>query len=104
MPLKGVLEKLAFEPGISGETFNIGPDEEFVTIKQLANTIADLLHFKLDPTYVKGRPQEVHFANCSAEKIRRRFGYNTRYSLRDGLAEMIDWIRRRGGLRQRSSA
>jgi UDP-glucose 4-epimerase len=92
----GVLEKLAFEPGIGGETFNIGPDEEFVTINELARTIADLLHFDLHPTYMKGRPQEVHLANCSADKIRRRFGYGTRYSLRDGLAEMIEWIRRRG--------
>lgn len=92
----GVLEKLAFEPGISGETFNIGPDEEFVTINELAATIADLLRFELAPVYVKGRPQEVHLANCCADKIRRRFGYNTRYSLRDGIAEMIEWIRRRG--------
>ena len=91
-----VLERLAFEPGISGQTFNIGPDEEFVTINQLAGTIADLLHFELAPTYVKGRPQEVRLANCSAAKIRRCFDYKTRYSLRDGLAEMIDWIRKRG--------
>lgn len=92
----GVLEKLAFEPGISGETFNIGPDEEFVSINDLAKTIADLLNFDLDPTYVKGRPQEVRMANCSADKIRRRFDYKTKYSLREGLAEMIEWIRRRG--------
>ena len=35
-------------------------------------------------------------ANCSADKIRRRFDYRTRHTLRDGLAEMIDWIRKRG--------
>jgi len=92
----GQLTGARLRDGISGETFNIGPDEEFVTIKQLAGTIADLLHFELTPTYVKGRPQEVRLANCSAAKIRRYFGYNTRYSLRDGLAEMIDWIRMRG--------
>lgn len=92
----GVLEKLAFEPGISGETFNIGPDEEFVSINDLARTIADILDFRLDPVYMPGRPQEVHLANCSADKIRRRFDYRTRYSLRDGLTEMADWIRKRG--------
>jgi UDP-glucose 4-epimerase len=92
----GVLEKLAFEPGISGETFNIGPDEEFVSINELAQTIAGILGFELDPIYMKGRPQEVHLANCSADKIRKRFNYKTRYSLKDGLAEMVEWIRRRG--------
>jgi UDP-glucose 4-epimerase len=91
-----VLEKLAFEPGIAGESFNIGPDEEFVTINQLAETIADLLNFKLDPVYMKGRPQEVHLANCSAEKIRTRFGYRTKYTLKQGLQEMVEWIRTRG--------
>lgn len=92
----GVLEKLAFEPGISRETFNIGPDEEFVSINQLAETIADILNFKLEPIYMKGRPQEVYLANCSADKIRKRFSYMTKHTLRQGLEEMIEWIRKRG--------
>lgn len=92
----GVLEKLAFEPGISGQTFNIGPDEEFVSINQLAQAIAEILKFDLKPIYMKGRPQEVHLANCSADKIRERFGYKTQYSLKKGLEEKIEWIRRRG--------
>ncbi len=92
----GVLERLAFEPGVHGETFNIGPDEEFVSINELAAAIADILGFDLDPVYVGSRPQEVHFANCSADKIRKRFGYQTRYSLRRGLREMVDWIGTRG--------
>lgn len=91
-----VLERVAFEPGVNGETFNIGPDEEFVSINQLAATVADILGFDLHPVHVGSRPQEVHFANCSAEKIRRRFGYRTRYSLRKGLEEMVEWIGRRG--------
>jgi UDP-glucose 4-epimerase len=92
----GILEKLAFEPGVSGETFNIGPDEEFVSINELAACIAKILDFDLNPVYVKGRPQEVHLANCSAEKIRHRFDYRTKYSLDDGLREMVDWIKLRG--------
>lgn len=92
----GILEKLAFEPDIGGQTFNIGPDEEFVSINELARCIADLLEFDLQPVYMKGRPQEVHMANCSADKIRERFGYQTKYTLREGLEEMIEYIRRRG--------
>lgn len=92
----GVLEKLAFEPGISRETFNIGPDEEFVSINQLAETIADIVNFRLEPIYMKGRPQEVYLANCSADKIRKHFSYRTKYTLKQGLEEMIEWIGKRG--------
>lgn len=91
-----VLEKFAFEENISSEIFNIGPDEEFVSINELAQTIAELIGFDLNPIYVKGRPQEVFLANCSADKIRERFGYNTKYSLKEGLKEMIDYIDNRG--------
>ena len=45
---------------------------------------------------MKGRPQEVHLANCSAAKIRSRFEYKTHYTLRQGLIEMADWIKKRG--------
>ena len=75
---------------------NIGPDEEFVTINELATTIADILNFKLDPIYMPGRPQEVKLATCSADKARRLLGYHTEYSLRDGLTEMIRYIEARG--------
>ena len=91
-----ILEKMVTESGISGEIFNIGPDEEFVTINELAETIADIINFKLDPIYMPGRPQEVFLANCSADKIRDCFKYKTKYSLRQGLEEMIKWIDKRG--------
>ena len=91
----GVLFKLA-EADVNGETINIGPDEEFVSINELARTLARLLDFKLDPIYVTGRPQEVRLANCSADKARRLLGYKTTYTLEQGLVEAIDYIRKRG--------
>lgn len=87
------LLKLGFQENVVGETINIGPDEEFITIKELAETIADLLDFDLDPIYMPGRPQEVELANCSANKARKLLGYQTSTSLRDGLQQMIDWIK-----------
>jgi len=91
-----ILEKMAFEEGICGESFNIGPDEEFVSINELAEVIAEVLNFNLDPVYMPGRPQEVHLANCSADKIRDRFGYQTKYSLKQGIEEMVRYIEIRG--------
>lgn len=90
------LERLAFQDDVVGEIINIGPDEEFVTINHLAETIARLLDFELHPVYMPGRPQEVKMATCSADKARRLLGYHTEYSLEKGLEEMIDYIRKKG--------
>ena len=90
------LLKMGSMPGLSGETINIGPDEESATINELAAMIAELLHFKLQPMYVKDRPQEVKNATCSADKARRLLDYNTKVTLRDGLISMIDWIKAHG--------
>jgi len=90
------LKKMAFADNVVGEAINIGPDEEFVTINELYQTIAHLLDFKLKPIYMPDRPQEVKLANCSSEKVRHLLGYKTSCSLSDGLNSMIDYIKMRG--------
>lgn len=88
-----------------GEKFNVGPDEDsgehvaFVTINELASRIATLLFGSdklLEINYQDPRPCEVKLATCSAEKIRERFGYETRVTLDEGLTSIIDYIRKRG--------
>ena len=81
---------------VDGMVVNIGPDEEFVTINELARRIADLLKFDLDPIYMPGRPQEVKDANCSANLARELLGYKTTTSLDEGLAQLVEWIRLKG--------
>ena len=81
---------------VDGMVINIGPDEEFITINQLAETIADILNFNLDPIYMPGRPQEVTHANCSADLARQLLGYKTTTTLRQGLTELATWIEARG--------
>lgn len=90
-----ILKQLAINDKAIGEVINIGPDGEFVTINELASTIADILNFDLNPIYKKGRPQEVFLANCSANKARELFNYNPKVQLKDGLIAMIEYIKRR---------
>ncbi len=90
------LLKMGSLPGLSGELFNIGPDEEPATINQLAQILSDLLSFDLDPIYVADRPQEVRNAVCSADKARRLLGYRTKVSLREGLSSIVEWIKSHG--------
>jgi UDP-glucose 4-epimerase len=81
---------------IHGEIINIGPDEEFITINELASTIAELMNVKINPIYMPGRPQEVLHANCSADKARQELQYSTKVSLREGLNELISYIKNTG--------
>ena len=81
---------------VDGTVTNIGPDEEFISINELAETIADILSFDLDPIYMPGRPQEVFEANCSADKARTLLNYSTSTTLVDGLTQLSNWISERG--------
>tara|TARA_R110002110_G_scaffold284515_1_gene498545 strand:+ start:2407 stop:3408 length:1002 start_codon:yes stop_codon:yes gene_type:complete len=90
------LKEMAVRDNVVGETINIGPDEEFVEIIELADTIANLLQFNINPVFMPDRPQEVKMASCSATKAREMLGYKTTVSLKDGLQQMIDYIRKHG--------
>jgi UDP-glucose 4-epimerase len=90
------LVEFAENPKAVGEIFNIGPDENPVTILELAQVVAKLLNFELDPVFMPGRPQEVKHANCSADKIRYFFGYKTKITLEQSLQKQIDYIKSRG--------
>ena len=91
-----ILSKLVFSKKANKQIINIGPDEEFVSINELANLIGNLLAFNVNPIYKKDRPQEVFLANCSANKARKLFNYKTKCSLKDGLKEMIKYVKERG--------
>jgi UDP-glucose 4-epimerase len=90
------LKEMAFNKEVVGEVVNIGPDEEFITINELADKLANQLRFNLNPQFVKGRPQEVLHATCSADKARKILGYKTKTSLDQGLEKMISFIKERG--------
>jgi UDP-glucose 4-epimerase len=90
------LTRMIDSPDVLGQAVNVGPDEEPVTIMALAETIARLLDFDLQPVHMPDRPQEVKHATCSADKARRLLGYKTTYTLERGLGDMIGYIRTRG--------
>lgn len=87
------LMAMATSPYVCGKVWNVGPDDEFVTILELYNTLADIIGFKESPQYVASRPQEVRDANCSAAKARRHLGYKTTVTLREGLSELVNSLK-----------
>ena len=90
------LKEMATNKEVKNQIINIGPDEEFISINDLAEKIANQLTFNLNPNYVKGRPQEVIEATCSANKARRLLNYNTKTKLDEALRQMIEFIRKKG--------
>lgn len=90
------LEKLALDPNIVNDTFNIGPDEEFTTIKTLADAVISELGFQGSPIYMPDRPKEVKYATCDSTKAREVLGYKTTVQFIDGLRSTIQYIKSRG--------
>lgn len=79
-----------------GQIINIGPDEETITINELAERLQRIIGTNFEPIYTTGRPQEVKIATCSSYKARKLLNYETKTSLNDGLASLVSWIRERG--------
>lgn len=90
------LEQLALRSDVVNQIFNIGPDEEFVTINELVDAILQATKSPLTPEYYPARPKEVTFASCSANKARTVLGYQTTRTLRDGVQDTIDYVSQRG--------
>tara|TARA_A100001011_G_scaffold51538_2_gene49597 strand:- start:10452 stop:11456 length:1005 start_codon:yes stop_codon:yes gene_type:complete len=78
------------------QTINVGPDEDVITINQLAEKVLKVLNSDLEPIHVDPRPQEVKLAHCSAEKARKLLGYKTEVSLDDSIKKIADWIIKMG--------
>jgi UDP-glucose 4-epimerase len=78
-----------------GQVINIGPDESPITILNLAERLADIIGFELQPIFMPGRPQEVRVALCSSDKARKLLGYKTTVTLDEGLSALVDWVRPR---------
>lgn len=94
------LAKLATQKDVVGETINIGPDEEFITINELAEKLHEIVYpngdVELNPIYMPDRPQEVKLAFCSSYKARQLLNYETKVFLHEGLKSLVDWILEQG--------
>ena len=91
------LEKMGTRENIVYETINIGPDEQEITIRELANLCANESGLNEDPIYyTQGRPQEVKHATCSSDKARKLLGYKTTTTVEEAVTKTADWIRKNG--------
>jgi len=78
---------------IAKEVYNIGPDDNEISIKQLAYKIGHFCNKYPNLQHFPDRPREVKNAFCSSDKIRKEFNYNATISVDYTLNNMIDWIK-----------
>jgi len=83
------------ERDLAKQVYNIGPDDNEISIKQLAYKVGH--HCSVYPSieYFPDRPREVKNAFCSSDKIRKQFNYNAKIKTDDTLKSMVDWIKPR---------
>ena len=88
------LDKLIRDKKIKSEIFNIGPDEDSVSINELYEILSNKLQFNKDAQYVEDRPNEVKNAICSSDKARKFLSYKTRVGLSDSIDKVINYIKK----------
>ena len=81
---------------LNKEIYNIGPDNNEISINQLAEYVSILTDIGPELIFVPDRPREVKNAFCSSEKIKKEFNYNAKIPLVTTLTSMIKWINERG--------
>lgn len=97
-PIKDCLHSLTkmIDAPIDGQTINIGPDHNEISILELASIITDLTGGTAEIQHVRGRPNEVKEAWCTSAKAKKFLGYKMQQPLRECLKEMVEHIRMHG--------
>jgi len=79
-----------------GEEINVGTGKE-ISIKDLAETLIELINpdakLVIDTQRIRPAKSEVDRLLACNNKIRKLTGWSPKYSLRDGLAETIEWLK-----------
>jgi len=85
--------------GVSGETYNIGGENEWENIK-LLNVLIDIVcaKTKIDPakvrstiTYVKDRPGHDRRYAIDCSKLKRELAWKQTVNFEEGLSRTVDW-------------
>lgn len=79
---------------LCGQVYNIGPDHNEISVKQLGNIVLNTCNSTLNNfIFFPDRPIEVKNAYCSSDKIKNEFNYNTTYSTEETIEAMVNWIK-----------
>jgi len=87
---RGIL--LAAESGLSDVVLHLASERE-TTIRELAELILEIVGSDVEIVHHDKRPGEVERNFANADRAKEVLGWEPELSLRDGMAETIEWFR-----------
>ena len=91
--IEAVYKMMTTDRDITRQVFNIGPDDNEISIKQLAYKVGHYCEIYPSFNHFPDRPREVKNAFCSSNKIRSEFNYNATISVDQTIKDMVGWIK-----------
>jgi len=78
---------------VKGEIFNVGSNEENYTVKQIANTVEELVpNSKVE--FGKNASKDFRSYKVDFSKIKKQLDFSTKFTVKDGIKELIDIFKR----------
>ena len=82
---------LSLKKGAVGQVFNVATGVA-TTVNQLASMLQEIVgKTSLTPIYMKSRIGEIRYSYANVSKARRFLGFNSKVSVEDGLAKLVEW-------------
>jgi UDP-glucose 4-epimerase len=78
---------------LSGGIFNIGTGKQ-TSVSELARMILDITSSSSEIIYQKGRAADLISLEADYSEIKKKTGWEPRYSLKEGLRRTAEWYRR----------
>ena len=85
-------EELAADPSLRGHAFNFS-NELQVTVLQLVQALTRVLGSDLEPQVLNEAANEIRHQYLSAAKARTVLGWNSLFTLEQGLTRTAEWYR-----------
>jgi CDP-glucose 4,6-dehydratase len=85
-------ERLSGNAGLSGQAFNLS-NESHLTVLQLVRRILELMESELQPLVQDQAKNEIRSQYLSAARARNVLGWQSIFTLDEGLQRTIDWYR-----------
>ena len=91
--IQAIYKIMLSDRDIARQVYNIGPDDNEITIKQLAYKVGHYCSVYPSLEHFPDRPREVKHAYCSSQKVREEWNYNATITVNQTIEEMVAWIK-----------
>ena len=86
--IKGTLDVFNSD---SSDVFNVGSEEQ-VSINQMIQMIEEIADYPIKKNYLLDKPKGVRGRSSDNSYIKKKIGWNSEHSLREGLTKTYNWI------------